>query len=211
MKRCRYCGLSIPDHKCPVCDRQRKPGEIPYLICLPLAVVLLVVFFMTGCKSSSSDGPNYRQIAMSKTGSYQYALIGDSITYRWKECPLADSVNLGVPGDTIAGVQSRIRDGQLSNITADTIILNIGTNDYPALTPEEIVQGINDLRDELEQYADVIVMVPFKSPMKAPMPEIVGLLLDDAHYIETEGLHLADNLHFQQEVYCVWRDYIESL
>ncbi|MCL1127475.1 GDSL-type esterase/lipase family protein [Shewanella surugensis] len=81
-------------------------------------------------------------------------LIGDSIVQQWEQA--GSSVlrdwqqklviqNLGFAGDKIQHLLWRVEHGQLDNINPALLVLNIGTNNVPDNTPQEIALGVNHL------------------------------------------------------------------
>lgn len=97
-------------------------------------------------------------------GTYDFVMIGDSITYNWRHVeakgkwgvrPLGKKVadrdfagkkwlNLGVGGDGVRQVLWRCLNGELDGYSTPLIALLIGTNDHGS-SDEEIVLGITHL------------------------------------------------------------------
>ncbi len=100
-------------------------------------------------------------------------LIGDSITHFWAGAPLANHLNgpvawekafgslpvlnLGFGWDRTQNVLWRLRHGELDHLHPQWIVLNIGTNNFVgtanarASTPEETVEAIAAICDELHR------------------------------------------------------------
>jgi lysophospholipase L1-like esterase len=100
-------------------------------------------------------------------------LIGDSITHFWAGSPLANhlngpiawerlfgklpTLNLGFGWDRTQNVLWRLRHGEFDNLSPQWIVLNIGSNNFVstanarANTPEETVDAIAAIRDELHR------------------------------------------------------------
>ena len=103
----------------------------------------------------------------------QVVLIGDSITHFWSGSPHATivngpaswtrvfgddmrAVNLGFGWDRTQNVLWRLRQGEFDGYQPDRIVLNIGTNNLSgtsnsrANTPEEIIEGMSAIIEELK-------------------------------------------------------------
>lgn len=103
----------------------------------------------------------HRDILLSTRGNhYNTVIIGNSIVHQWGGIPdfsvksgakawdkhLAGALNLGCGWDCVENVLWRIYHDELDNLTADRIVLMIGTNDIATGdTDEAIVAGIEHL------------------------------------------------------------------
>ncbi|GAB2973139.1 GDSL-type esterase/lipase family protein [Frigoribacterium salinisoli] len=101
--------------------------------------------------------------------------VGDSITEGgdWASWfPDDDAVNLGVGGDTVAGLTARVDDVLATR--PDSIVLLIGTNDFGAhkRTVEQVVRGIENVmvafRRELPGARLLLVSILPRTPELAP-------------------------------------------
>lgn len=147
------------------------------------------------------------ELALQKTLDPQVVLIGDSITHFWAGEPKAARVsgpkawetafggmrvlNMGFGWDRTQNVLWRLREGEFEGLHPKTVVLNIGTNNLTgtanarANTPEEIVEGILAIRDEVRKRSPesrIIVMGIFPrgyalhNDFRAPILRINELL-----------------------------------
>jgi lysophospholipase L1-like esterase len=137
----------------------------------------------------------------------QVVLIGDSITHFWSGEPLGNHqngptswqsafgglsvINMGFGWDRTQNVLWRLRQGEFQGITPAWVVLNIGTNNLTgtsnarASTPQEIVEAIAAISNEIHQRSPashLVLMAIFprgaepNGPQRAPIQETNRLL-----------------------------------
>ena len=104
------------------------------------------------------EARHYSMLALNKTESNKILLIGNSITHNWGGKPNARSNeswqkylapyevrNFGFGADRIENVLWRIYHDELTGITPEKIVVNIGTNNLRVNSNEEILEGLRFL------------------------------------------------------------------
>ncbi|MDR2946965.1 MAG: GDSL-type esterase/lipase family protein [Candidatus Adiutrix sp.] len=173
------------------------------------------------------------------TAEKRIVMLGDSLTagHDWSRVfPGARVRNLGINGDTVAGVWGRLDDALTP--TPDKIFVQIGINDFlRGATPDEIgdihLRIWDEIRERSPQTAlRVVSMLPFLEasfPGLPPTLELVWLnrrLADEAAqrglvFIdlfealadENRQLRLdytSDGLHLLPEAYAVWAEFLQA-
>jgi lysophospholipase L1-like esterase len=116
---------------------------------------------------------HHSELEAQRTSQPRVVLIGDSITHFWGGAPGATLVNgpaawqklfgampalnLGFGWDRTQNVLWRLRQGEFDGLHPQWVVLLIGTNNLTgtanarANTPEEIVEGVAAIRDELRR------------------------------------------------------------
>ncbi|MDB4614606.1 GDSL-type esterase/lipase family protein [bacterium] len=102
-------------------------------------------------------------------GNADILFIGDSITQRWANEGATvfaqyfgeyDTINMGIGGDATQSVLWRLQDYDLSNISPDVVVLQVGTNNlcwpsrgecYGHDTPQDTADGVQANVDYLRQ------------------------------------------------------------
>ena len=126
---------------------------------------------------------HHTEIELKKTLKPRAVLIGDSITHFWDGLPRSSEVNgptawqrvfgntpvlnLGFGWDRTQNVLWRLRQGEFDDLHPEWVVLMIGTNNLTgtdharANTPEEIVDGIDAIYQEIRRHSPeshIIVM-----------------------------------------------------
>ena len=120
---------------------------------------------------------HHMELELQKTMKPRVVLIGDSITHFWGGLPHwarasgpiawqqafgtdeSAVLNLGFGWDRTQNVLWRLRQGELHGLNPQWIVLMIGTNNLTgtsharANTPEEIVEGVAAVRDEIRRLS----------------------------------------------------------
>jgi lysophospholipase L1-like esterase len=129
---------------------------------------------------------HHAELELQKTLHPRVVMIGDSITHFWGGAPGANNVNgpeswqhvfgqmpvlnLGFGWDRTQNVLWRLRQGEFDGLSPEWVVLNIGTNNLAgtdnarASTPEEIVEGVDAIRKEIQQRSPksrIILMAIF--------------------------------------------------
>lgn len=181
-------------------------------------------------------------------------LIGDSITHFWSGLPTANHVNgpaawqrvfgriptlnLGFGWDRTQNVLWRLRHGEFEGLRPQWVILNIGTNNLTGTsnarpnTPEETVEGIRAICDEIRKRSPlsrIIVMAIFprgaqpSDSLRAPIrsanrllaahfagdPQVTYLDIGTRLLAEDESLPAAimpDGTHPSDAGYQIWAE-----
>lgn len=148
---------------------------------------------------------HHAELELQKTMHPRVVLIGDSITHFWGGMPGANNVNgpeswqrvfgqmpvlnMGFGWDRTQNVLWRLRQGEFNGLTPDWVILNIGTNNLTgtenarASTPEEIVEGIEAIRKEIQERSPkshIILMAIFPRVEEPNHPLRQAILKTDA-------------------------------
>ena len=90
--------------------------------------------------------------------------------------------NLGIPGDTSAGVKERI-DEALAEIKPALVIVEIGGNDFLRRQPEPLVkENVRAILKRIKQAGIPVVLVA--TPQFSPLGAAVGMLPDAPLYAE---------------------------
>lgn len=150
---------------------------------------------------------HHAELDLQKKLKPRVVLIGDSITHFWGGLPNANHVNgptawqkvfgstpvinMGFGWDRTQNVLWRLRQGEFDGLTPQWVVLNIGTNNLTgtnnarANTPEEIVEGIDAIYQEIHKRSPqthVLLMAIFPrgakpdNPLRAPIQKIDQLL-----------------------------------
>jgi len=150
---------------------------------------------------------HHAELEIHKTVQPRVVMIGDSITNFWSGQPNATHVNgpnawralcgempvinMGFGWDRTQNVLWRIRQGEFDGLRPRWVVLNIGTNNLTgtqnarANTPEEIVEAIAAIRDEIRQRSPethIILMAILPRgarpdhPLRAPIEKTNRLL-----------------------------------
>jgi lysophospholipase L1-like esterase len=183
-------------------------------------------------------------------------MIGDSITHFWGGLPNANHVNgptawqhlfgadagnvlnLGFGWDRTQNVLWRLRQGEFDGLTPQAIVLMIGTNNLTrssnarANTPQEIVAGIEAIREELHKRSPssrLIVMAilprgrsatdPLRASVTATNQLMAAHFRNDASviyldigekFLDTDGTlpvsMMSDGVHPTDAGYGIWAD-----
>jgi len=145
---------------------------------------------------------HHAELALQQQVKPRVVLIGDSITHFWGGAPIGNHENgpaawqrafgglpvqnMGFGWDRTQNVLWRLRQGEFEGQNPQWVILNIGTNNLTgtenarANTPDEIVEGITAICDEVHQrspQSNIILMGIFPrgaradDPLRAPILE----------------------------------------
>ena len=118
---------------------------------------------------------HHAELELQKSIKPRVVLIGDSITHFWDGDPLGNHqngpsswqhvfgdmpvINMGFGWDRTQNVLWRLRQGEFEGISPAWVVLAIGTNNLTstsnarANTPEEIIEGITSICNEIHQRA----------------------------------------------------------
>jgi lysophospholipase L1-like esterase len=150
---------------------------------------------------------HHAELELEKKVKPGVVLIGDSITHFWGGEPLGNhqngptawqqifgnlpAINMGFGWDRTQNVLWRLRQGEFEGVSPAWVVLAIGTNNLTgttnarASTPEEIVEAIAAIRDEIHQrspQSHIVLMAIFPrgaqsdAPLRAPIQETNRLL-----------------------------------
>ncbi len=122
-------------------------------------------------------GRHHAELTLQKQINPRVVLIGDSITHFWDGLPNAQHVSgptawrsafgdyptatlsMGFGWDRIQNVLWRLQQGEFEGLNPQWVVLMIGTNNLTGTlsarpnTPEEILQGIEAIRDQVHQLS----------------------------------------------------------
>lgn len=161
-------------------------------------------------------------------------LLGDSmferLKYHWPENP--SICNAGVGGDKTQNVLWRLEAGLLKEVTAEKIILMIGTNNLESDSAENICEGITAIIDRIKEDSPsselvVLGILPRNdSPSNKKMKKISETLqavnkwlstnLDVSYYDHSELFSgkselYDDHVHLNETGYKVWSEALTML
>ena len=150
---------------------------------------------------------HHAELELEKKIKPSVVLIGDSITHFWGGKPLGNHqngptawqqvfanlqvINMGFGWDRTQNVLWRLRQGEFEGITPAWVVLAIGTNNLTgtsnarASTPQEIVDAIATIKNEIHQRSPqsrIVLMAIFprggqpNGPLRAPIQETNRLL-----------------------------------
>lgn len=164
---------------------------------------------------------HHAELAIGKIMDPRVVLIGDSITHFWAGVPAASHLNgelawqhafgnkpvlnLGFGWDRTQNVLWRLRQGEFDDLHPDFIVVNIGTNNLTgtanarANSPEEVVDGIEEICRELKDHSptsSIILMSIFprgfapEDPLREPIRRVNQLLVE--RFENRPGIKIVD-------------------